>query len=150
MPSQYTVVAFSHLRWNFVYQRPQHLLSRLAARHRVVFIEEPELDPDGPPRWEKSSPAPNLTVYRPRTPVRAPGFHADQLPVLEPLIAELAAELGTATLLAWLYTPMALPLVRALDPNAVVYDCMDELSPFLGAPPELLSHEAALLGYADV
>jgi len=150
MPSQYAVVTFSHLRWNFVYQRPQHLLSRLAARHPVAFIEEPEFDPDGPPRWERSSPRPNVTVYRPRTPVRAPGFHVDQFPVVEPLIQELGAELGTSNVLAWLYTPMALPLARILDPDAVVYDCMDELSLFLGAPPELLSHEAALLEYADL
>jgi UDP-galactopyranose mutase len=150
MQPQYSIAAFSHLRWNFVYQRPQHLLSRLAARHRVVFIEEPELDTDRPPRWERSKLQPNLTVYRPRTPVRAPGFHADQFPVLERLLAELRAELGNTNILAWLYSPMALPLARALAPDAVVYDCMDELSLFLGAPPELLSHEAELLKYADV
>ncbi|HEY8197291.1 MAG TPA: glycosyltransferase [Gemmatimonadales bacterium] len=150
MNSQYTIVAFSHLRWNFVYQRPQHLLSRLAARHPVVFVEEPELDLDGPPRWERNTPHPNLIVYRPRTPIRAAGFHADQLSVLTPLITELAAELGDINVLAWLYTPMALPLLTALDPDAVVYDCMDELSLFLGAPPELLSYESALLERADV
>ncbi|HWN17431.1 MAG TPA: glycosyltransferase [Gemmatimonadales bacterium] len=82
--------------------------------------------------------------------MRAPGFHVDQFPVVEPLIQELGAELGTSNVLAWLYTPMALPLARILDPDAVVYDCMDELSLFLGAPPELLSHEAALLEYADL
>ena len=65
-------------------------------------------------------------------------------------MADLAAELGDADLLAWLYTPMALPLAEALDPDAMVYDCMDELSLFLGAPPELLTYEAALLEYADV
>lgn len=150
MNSQYTIVAFSHLRWDFVYQRPQHLLSRLASRHPVVFAEEPELCLDGPPRWERNSPQPNLTVYRPRTPIRAPGFHADQLPVLGPLITELAAELGRTSVLAWLYTPMALPLLDAIGPDAVAYDCMDELSLFLGAPPELLSHESALLERADV
>ncbi|HEV8177435.1 MAG TPA: glycosyltransferase family 1 protein [Gemmatimonadales bacterium] len=150
MNSHYTIVTFSHLRWNFVYQRPQHLLSRLAARHPVVFVEEPELDLNGPPRWERSSPHPNVIVYRPRTPVRAPGFHADQLPVLGPLISELTAELGATKVLAWLYTPMALPLIEALGPDAVVYDCMDELSLFLGAPPELLSHESALLERADL
>jgi glycosyltransferase involved in cell wall biosynthesis len=150
MQPQYSIAAFSHLRWNFVYQRPQHLLSRLAARHPVVFIEEPELDADGPARWERSQPQPNLTVYRPRTPVRSPGFHADQFPALEPLIAELRAELGHPNVLAWLYTPMALPLARGLEPDAVVYDCMDELSMFLGAPPELLAYEAELLRYADV
>ncbi len=150
MQLQYTIVAFSHLRWNFVYQRPQHLLSRLAARHPVVFVEEPELDSAGPPRWERSKPHPNLMVYRPRTPVRAPGFHGDQLPVLEPMMAELREELGDSKLVAWLYTPMALPLALALDPQAAVYDCMDELSLFLGAPPELLSFESQLMEYADV
>jgi UDP-galactopyranose mutase len=150
MQPPYSIVTFSHLRWNFVYQRPQHLLSRLAAKRPVFFVEEPELDRDGPPRWERSTPHPNVTVLKPRTPVGAPGFHADQLPALEPLIAELAAELAGTTLLAWLYTPMALPLAEALGPDAIVYDCMDELSLFLGAPPELLSREAALLECADV
>ena len=149
MHLQYTVVAFSHLRWNFVYQRPQHLLSRLAARRPVLFIEEPEYDPDGPARWERSSPHPNVHVFRPRTPIQAPGFHRDQLAALEPLMAELREELR-GPLLAWLYTPMALPLARMLQPHAAVYDCMDELSLFLGAPPELLAHEAELLEYAGV
>ena len=150
MQPQYSIVAFSHLRWNFVYQRPQHLLSRLAAKRPVFFVEEPEFDPKGPPRWERSQPQPNVVVLRPCTPVKVVGFHADQLPALEPLIAELAAELEGSTLVAWLYTPMALPLAQALAPAATVYDCMDELSLFLGAPPELLSREAALLECADV
>ncbi len=150
MQLPYTIVAFSHLRWNFVYQRPQHLLSRLAALHPVIFVEEPEFDSDGPARWERSNPHPNVTVYRPRTPVRAPGFSRDQLPVLEPLLAELSADLGDANILAWLYTPMALPLALSLDPDAAVYDCMDELSLFAGAPPELLGLEEQLLEYADV
>ena len=146
----YTIVAFSHLRWNFVYQRPQHLLSRLAATHPVVFVEEPQYDAEGPARWERSTPHPNVTVFRPRTPVQAPGFHGEQLAALEPLMAELSAELGEANLLAWLYTPMALPLAMAIDPVATVYDCMDELSLFLGAPPQLLAFEVQLLEYADV
>jgi UDP-galactopyranose mutase len=150
MPPQYSIVAFSHLRWNFVYQRPQHLLSRLAAKRPVLFIEEPELDRDGPARWEQSNPHPNVTVLKPRTPIGAPGFHADQLTALEPLMAQLAADLENRPLLAWLYTPMALPLAEALGPDTIVYDCMDELSMFLGAPPELLSREAALLECADV
>jgi UDP-galactopyranose mutase len=150
MQLRYTIVAFSHLRWNFVYQRPQHLLSRLAARRPVFFIEEPELDLGGQVRWERSNPQPNVTVLRPRTPIRAPGFHADQIVLLKSLIADLASELGNASLLAWLYTPMALPLAEALDSDAMVYDCMDELSLFLGAPPELLGHEAALLERAEV
>ena len=53
------IVVYSHLRWNFVYQRPQHVLSRLARRRRVVFVEEPR--PTGAkPRIEVSFPAPNV------------------------------------------------------------------------------------------
>jgi glycosyltransferase involved in cell wall biosynthesis len=150
MQSPFSIVAFSHLRWNFVYQRPQHLLSRLAASRPVFFIEEPELDRAGPVRWERSSPGPNIVVLRPRTPIEAPGFNPEQLAALEPLIAQLAVELKDTPLLAWLYTPLALPLAQALDPQITVYDCMDELSLFLGAPPELLSRESELLSAADV
>ena len=150
MPPQYSIVAFSHLRWNFVYQRPQHLLSRLAAKRPVFFVEEPEFHPNEAPQWERSMPQPNLTVLRPWTPVKAPGFQAEQLEALEPLIADLVRELEGRTLVAWLYTPMALPLVPPLAPAVTVYDCMDELSLFLGAPPELLTREAALLETADL
>ena len=149
-PSQYSIVVFSHLRWNFVYQRPQHLLSRLAAKRPVFFVEEPEFDGKGPPRWDRSTPQPNVTVLRPSTPVESPGFHPEQIAVLEPLVAELASELEGTTLVAWLYTPLALPLAQALGPTVMVYDCMDELSMFQGAPPELLPREAELLGCADV
>lgn len=150
MQPRYTIVAFSHLRWNFVYQRPQHLLSRLAGKRPVFFIEEPELDLGGPVRWERSNPQPNVTVLRARTPIRGPGFHPDQIAMIQPLIADLAGELGDSSLLAWLYTPMAVPLARWLDPDVTVYDCMDELSLFLDASPELLGHEAALLESADL
>ncbi|HZI74229.1 MAG TPA: hypothetical protein VFD73_09435, partial [Gemmatimonadales bacterium] len=141
MPPQFSIVVFSHLRWNFVYQRPQHLLSRLAATRPVFFIEEPEFDADGPVRWERTSPHANVTVLRPRTPIEAPGFTSEQLSLLAPLMQELASELESARIVAWLYTPLALPLLRALRPEVVVYDCMDELSLFLGAPPELLTRE---------
>jgi len=150
MQPQYSVVAFSHLRWNFVYQRPQHLLSRLAAIRPVFFIEEPEFDPTGPVRWERSTPCANVVVLHPRTPIQAPGFSPEQLTALEPLIQKLAGELQDSRLVAWLYTPLALPLAEGLGPELMVYDCMDELSLFLGAPPELLIREAALLECADV
>jgi UDP-galactopyranose mutase len=150
MQSQFSIIAFSHLRWNFVYQRPQHLLSRLAATRPVFFVEEPELDRNGPVRWERSTPHPNVIVVRPYTPIEAPGFNAEQLAALAPWMDELAPELENRRVVAWLYTPLALPLAQALGPDIMVYDCMDELSLFWGAPPELLSREAALLECADV
>jgi UDP-galactopyranose mutase len=126
------------------------LISRLAVQRPFFFVEEPELDAQGPTRWERSQPQPNLTVLRPRTPVQAPGFNAEQYPALQPLIADLTRELEGTTAVAWLYTPMALPLAEALGPAALIYDCMDELSLFAGAPPELVSREAALLECTDV
>jgi len=150
MHHPYSVVTFSHLRWDFVFQRPQHLMSRLAAESPVHFVEEPLPDPGGPPRWEIRETAPNVTVWRPRTPSAAPGFHPEQLAWLEPMMGELAEAIAWAPVVTWLYTPLALPLARALAPQAAVYDCMDELSLFHGAPPELVIRERELLGWADL
>src|ERR1700712_4572562 len=101
------IVVISHLRWDFVFQRPQHLMSRFARSTRVLFVEEPVYDP-GPPRAELTTPAPNVRVLRPHTPVAAPGFHDDQLPVIRQLIAETLAAEGIDAYCAWLYTPLAL------------------------------------------
>jgi glycosyltransferase involved in cell wall biosynthesis len=138
------LVVFSHLRWNFVYQRPQHLLSRLAGRWQVIFIEEP-VHCDGPAWLQVRDIAPDLAVWVPHTPVNAPGFHDDQLAALQTLLeARCAAEQLRADI-AWLYTPMALPLVDTVQPASVVYDCMDELSAFKDAPRQLRQRESALL-----
>ena len=74
MPAEPTIITFSHLRWKFVYQRPQHLLSRFAQKCRVFFIEEPVEDPSGVLSWERSEPEPGVTVLRPHTPASAPRF----------------------------------------------------------------------------
>ena len=144
------LVVFCHLRWDFVYQRPQHLLSRIAKHRRVVVIEEPVADAAGAARWERSMPEPNVLVCRPRTPSRAAGFGGEQLPSLTNLLGALAAEEGLHGAVAWLYTPLALSLAETLDPSIVVYDCMDELSLFLNAPPDLPEREAELMARADV
>ncbi|MBV9125818.1 MAG: UDP-galactopyranose mutase, partial [Planctomycetes bacterium] len=150
MPQQPAIVVFSHLRWNFVYQRPQHLLSRLAATRRVLFLEEPVFEESVPPSWDRSSPSENLLVCRPRTPIRQPGFQDEQLPVLHNLVHQLLQEEKLEDYLLWFYTPMALPLAAGLNPRAVIYDCMDELSAFRFAPPQILQREAELLRRADL
>jgi glycosyltransferase involved in cell wall biosynthesis len=143
------LLVFSHLRWSFVYQRPQQLLTRLARDHRIVFVEEPLHDPDGPPRLQRITHGPNIEVLTLRTPVAAPGFDDDHLPTLAPLLAEhLKTEGLDDDFVAWFYTPMALPLIASLQPRAVVYDCMDELTAFDHAPPQLHRREAALLQLA--
>jgi len=146
----YDIVVFSHLRWDFVYQRPQHLLSRLALKSQVFFIEEPIYDPHVAPFLECINPAVNVLVCRLHTPIATPGFHDDHLPLLIPMVQGMLQEEGVKDYVVWLYTPMAVPLAQAFSPLAVVYDSMDELSMFLGAPPELLEHERTLFGLADL
>lgn len=142
-----TLIVFCHLRWDFVFQRPQHLMTRLARHYKVLFVEEPCLCA-GPAWLERSEVAPNITVCRPHTPIEASGFHDDQLPTLAVLLAELALEEPAP--IVWFYTPMALPLLRGLRPAKVVYDCMDELAAFKNAPKQLLQRESALLNIADI
>ena len=48
------LVCFSHLRWDFVWQRPQHLLSRAAKHYRVLQIEEPLFEKGARPRMDVS------------------------------------------------------------------------------------------------
>ena len=142
--SKPTLVVFSHLRWGFVYQRPQHLLSRLASKWNIYFIEEP-MHTDGPARLEERHPLPNLTVVVPHTPVTLPGFHDEQLSILEPMISAYIAQQKIKQAITWLYTPMALPLAKTVPSKFVMYDCMDELSAFKGAPVQLRQRESALM-----
>lgn len=145
-----TIVVFSHLRWNFVFQRPQHLLSRLAVHYPVLFIEEPIQTEDSSVSafLHQSTPAPNVTVCVPHTPVAMAGFHDDQLPHLQKLLEPLVTPLIDP--IVWLYTPMALPLLPELHARLVVYDCMDELAAFRNAPKQLLQRESAVLRQADL
>jgi UDP-galactopyranose mutase len=151
MTDQAPIVVFSHLRWDFVYQRPQHLISRLAAGGRqVVFVEEPVHRPGGAPALELTRIARGPVVARPVLPFAAAGFEPAVTRVIADLVIALLEDEGISDPVAWLYTPMALPVAEAIEPVAIVYDCMDELSLFLGAPAALVELEAQLLERADV
>ncbi|MBC8119398.1 MAG: glycosyltransferase [Burkholderiaceae bacterium] len=144
-----TLLVFSHLRWDFVYQRPQHLLSRLAKHYRVLFFEEP-VRGNQTPFLQRIAPCANVEVLRPHTTIDAPGFHDDQLVELRPLIAEYLQDFSIDDYLVWFYTPMALPLLAELSPRAVIYDCMDELSAFKNAPRQMVQRESALIKRAHL
>jgi UDP-galactopyranose mutase len=144
------IVVLSHLRWDFVYQRPQQLLSRLALRRRILFVEEPVDGGSEADGWLLSHPAPGMLVARPRLANLGARGPDEALSSVARLLRELLQLEGIAHPVAWVYTPMMEPLLDELDPSLVVYDCMDELSLFLGAPPELLRRETALLERADL
>jgi len=143
------LVVFSHLRWDFVYQRPQHLISRIARHRPVLFVEEPEIR-DGAAELKITPAAPGVRVCRPQLDVGGPGFNALQQALIDPLLRAWLGHEGWNEFAVWLYTPMAARLAQSLGPCAVLYDCMDELSAFLGAPPELIERERDLMAWVDV
>jgi glycosyltransferase involved in cell wall biosynthesis len=140
---------FSHQRWNFVFGRSQQLLSRLAGRWHVVFVEEPVQAP-GPARLEVSAPGPCLEVLVPHTPLPQAGFDDAQIAALLPLLRAHAQRGAGEVTVAWLTTPMALPLAEALRPACLVYDCVEELAARDAAPRALRRREHALLREAGL
>jgi glycosyltransferase involved in cell wall biosynthesis len=142
-----TLIVFCHLRWDFVFQRPQHLMTRLAEHYRILIVEEPVYH-EGQAHLKKTAVAPNITVCQPHTAIHAGGFHDDQIPTLQNLLADLVP--AGEKPVVWFYTPMALPLLQSFEPSLVVYDCMDELAAFKNAPKQLLQRESALLNIADL
>jgi UDP-galactopyranose mutase len=144
------IVTFSHLRWNFVYQRPQHLLSRMAQRREVFFIEEPLIDTSAPGHLVQSNPAENITVICPHTPITSSGFDDAQAATLKELLAPLFFRLLPDEYDVWMYTPMALPFLQELKPRVVIFDCMDNLAGFLNAPADIEAKESRLFEIADL
>lgn len=144
----YDLVCLSHLRWDFVFQRPQHLLTRFARERRVFFIEEPIFS-DDVNHLDISPRQDNLFVVTPRL-----SHETAQSQTVESTIKDLLevffGEQKIQDFVLWYYTPMAIAFSEHLKPLATVYDCMDELSHFKFAHPELLPNERRLFGKADL
>lgn len=140
------LVCFSHLRWGFVYQRPQHLLSRFAKHTRVFFVEEPVWHNDADKLVVNKDGA-NIFVVVPHL---QHGVDKDINLRLKTLIDSLFITGTIKRFFSWYYTPMALPFTEHLKSEFTVYDCMDELSAFKFAPKELKDREKQLLQLSDV
>lgn len=138
------LLCFSHLRWNFVFQRPQHVMTRAAAEYEVIYVEEP-VDAAGPASWEITTDS-GVTIATPHLP--AGGSHAARVALQKALVATLLQ--GRVPDVAWYYTPLALEFSDTLGAGTVVYDNMDELALFHGADSRIRTEEARLLARADV
>lgn len=142
------LVCFSHLRWNFVFQRPQHLLTRAARSYQVLYFEEPVRENIEAPCLRTTAVSPSLHVLTPVLPHR---YDAEEAIDAQRALVDTAISSYQHDLLVfWYYTPMALPFSGHLKPDVCVYDCMDELSAFKGAPPELAACEQQLFKCADL
>jgi UDP-galactopyranose mutase len=149
-PEPATLLCFSHLRWNFVFQRPQHLMNRFAREMNVIYWEEPvDIGPKDTAflQVRDAQDASNVRVVVPHLPEGMPD-DAREAALKRLLDAHVASIRGP--LIAWYYTPMMLPFSRHLDVDATVFDAMDELSKFKFAPVKLLELEQELIDRADV
>ena len=142
------LVCFSHLRWDFVYQRPQHLLSRCARKRRVFFVEEPIFG-NCSMRLEVREADPGVHVVVPHLPE---GLRSEVAinAVMKEMTRQLFIEHSINEYVFWYYTPMALKFTDHFNPVAAVYDCMDELSAFKGAHSELPDLEKQLFRQVDL
>lgn len=144
------LLCLSHLRWDFVFQRPQHLLTQAIAAFEVVFFEEPKptAQPDDAPHLAMRRTSEGVLVA---TPLLPPGLDALSAEAMQRgLLDKVLSDLGAPVTVAWYYTPMALAFAGHVAAGVVVYDCMDELSLFRGASPRLALLERQLLKRADL
>ena len=149
-PEPTTLICFSHLRWNFVFQRPQHLMSRFAGEMNVIFWEEPiEIDSHETAHLQirEAEDSQGVRIVVPHIPRGIPE-DAREATLKRLLDAHVASHKGP--LIAWYYTPMMLPFSRHLDADVTVFDAMDELSKFKFAPEKLLDLEQELINRADI
>jgi UDP-galactopyranose mutase len=143
-----TLMCFSHLRWDFVFQRPQHLMSRLATRQPVIFWEEPVFSASVKAAWlDLRTPVPNVTIAVPMLPE---GLTETESHAILRLLLDAHLSTDTEPLVRWYYTPMMLPFSRHLHAVCTIYDCMDELANFRFAPSQLAELEAELFDVADL
>ncbi len=140
------LLCFSHLRWNFVYQRPQHLMSRFTKSARVFYFEEPVYD--APSQYNEIYDDPESGVC-----VVTPHITSDTQNSIEPLrhlLKMFMASMNINNYITWYYTPLSFAFSDHLNPDLLVYDCMDELSLFKFASPALNDLEKRLLSKADL
>jgi UDP-galactopyranose mutase len=142
------LICFSHLRWDFVYQRPQHLLSRCAKQRRVFFVEEPVFS-EGSPKLHISQRDCGVWVIVPHL---TNGMSESEVITMQQtlLLDDLILQHQINDYICWYYTPMARAFTQSLEPLAIIYDCMDELSAFKNPPPKLKDYEADLFECADL
>jgi len=156
-PDRYSIVVHSHLKWDWVWQRPQQFLSRLSRKHRVLFVEAPDAHDDAHVthvHLREVSDFPNINVFQIKIPANRRSdttwIDKERRRVVQSLLSGTFGQSFTS-IVQWFYDPMAVTAFAGqLNEQLIVYDCMDELSLFRGAPPELVLRERELLAVADV
>ncbi len=139
-PQNYDMVVFCHLRWQFVYQRPQHLISRMAKTLKVLLIEEPIAF-----EAEQENTA-NLIIVEDNLHILQPRLKS--IEAITHVLPQYIKNKNVTT--GWFYSASFSPLLDAFQFETIVYDCMDELTLFKGAPEHLIHQEKYLLANTDI
>jgi glycosyltransferase involved in cell wall biosynthesis len=139
------IVCFCHLRWDFVYQRPQHLMSRAARQNRVFVIEEPVNGSEDAYRYSLTQ----ENIHR-FVPTLDESISECRIERLRKIIAGIITDYDITNYVSWYYSPLFYEYTNQLCPQLIVYDCMDELSAFKFANPALKKLETKLLAVADI
>lgn len=148
------IIAICHLSWNWVWQRPQQFLSRLAKTHPLLFVETHCSDvPQSGVIHKTVDGHPNIQLLEMHLP--ASRWHdgdfidLERRRLLQQVTSESQGDFDRPIL--WINDPMAVKAFAGqLDECMVLYDCMDELSQFNGAPPTLIERERQLTALADL
>lgn len=138
-PQYYDMIVFCHLRWQFVYQRPQHIISRMAETMKVLFIEEPV-------HYNENDESGNLIIINENLHLLQP--HVADIESIASILPEYVKNKNVSV--GWFYSASFCPLITALQFDTIVYDCMDELSLFKGAHEQLIDQEKYLMANADI
>ena len=137
------LLCFSHLSWNFVFQRPQHLLTRFSKNYQVFYFEEPKIGDSDMYIVDMQD---GVSIVQ----LLVTNHNETTADRIKNLISQVLKEYNIENYICWYYTPMALQFTDHLKPETVIYDSMDELSAFRFAPPQLLQLEDELFKKADV
>lgn len=138
--STYDMIVFCHLRWDFVYQRPQHILSRLSKEYRILVVEEPvHFESMKKSTFEIREINSQIHVCQP---------HVSDMEEIGPYLKKHLK--NTVFSVGWFYSAAFVSVLDTLECETVVYDCMDELTLFKGASQKLVDQENLLLSAADV
>ncbi len=155
--NDYSIIVHSHLKWDWVWQRPQQFISRLSRKHSVLFVETPEACADAAAtqvHLREVAEFPNIHVLQITVPVsRWNDLHWVDQERRRAVESLLSGPLGHEfrSIVQWFYDPMAVTaFAGGFNEQLIVYDCMDELSLFRGAAAELVHRERELLRAADI
>lgn len=143
------LICLSHIKWNFVYQRPQHLLNRFAINNRVFVIEEPVYEAKSD-YYEICQPNPKANLWVIQLYVSKCSSKEKTNHVLKALLDSFIYSNHVEKYILWYYSPMALDFTDHLSAELIVYDCMDELSAFKSPPKRIKETENHLFNIADL